>query len=105
MELNYLHLQKEYDQINDKLSQTTDRQELAKLGKRQSELLPVVTKINRLEKVKSEIAEHEKLIAEKSELSEMPQPDLPSLQYAQEKLLEEIRVFMLSKQSSDSSAI
>ncbi|HEX9502751.1 MAG TPA: peptide chain release factor 1 [Patescibacteria group bacterium] len=105
MELNYLHLQKEYDQINDKLSQTTDRQELAKLGKRQSELLPVVTKINRLEKVKSEIAEHEKLIAEESELSEMAQAELPSLQSEQEKLLEEIRVFMLPKDPYDEKNI
>src|SRR5258708_1001813 len=105
MELNYLHLQKEYDQINDKLSQTTDRQELAKLGKRQCELVTVVNKNKRMEKVKSEMTEHEKLIAEESELSEMAQAELPSLQSEQEKLLEEIRVFMLPKDPYDEKNI
>ena len=105
MQLNYSHLKKEYDQINDKLSQTTDRQELAKLGKRQSELLPLVAKIDRLEKVKTEIAEHEKLITEKSELSEMAQAELPALQSEQEKLLEEIRVAMLPKDPYDEKNI
>jgi hypothetical protein len=38
----------------------------------------MVEKINRAEKLKTEIAEHEKMIAEKSELSEMAASELPS---------------------------
>src|SRR3989338_3143629 len=56
MEINYLPLKKESEEILEKLSNTTDSQELAKLGRRQAELLPLVNKI--------EIAEHEKLVAE-----------------------------------------
>jgi peptide chain release factor 1 len=101
MNINYSHIKTEYDQVLEKLSQTTDRNELAKLGKRQVELLPVVQKIDRLEKVKTEIAEHEKLIAEKSELSEMAAAELPSLESEREKLLEEIKVAMLPKDPFD----
>ena len=101
MELNYSHIKKEYEQIIDKLSNTMDSRELAKLGKRQSELLPMVEKIDRLEKIKTEIAEHEKLIAEKSELAEMAASELPSLQAEREKLLEELRIAMLPKDPFD----
>jgi peptide chain release factor 1 len=105
MKLNYSHLKKEYEQILDKLSQTTDRNELAKMGKRQSELLPLVTKIDRLDKVAIEIAEHEKLIAEKSELSEMAAAELPSLHSEQEKLLEDLKIAMLPKDPYDEKNI
>jgi peptide chain release factor 1 len=101
MELNYSHLKKEYDQLTESLSTTTDPGSLAKLGKRQSELLPVVEKIDRLEKITKEISEHEKLIAEKSELSEMAAAELPALHQEREKLLEAIRVFMLPKDPFD----
>ncbi len=119
MEINYLPLKKEYDQILEKLSQTSDRNELAKLGKRQSELLPLAQKIDKLEKIKKEIADHEKLIAaaplgrastneidrEKSELSEMAAEELPTLQAEQEKLLEELKVAMLPKDPYDEKNI
>jgi peptide chain release factor 1 len=101
MEISYNHIKTEYDQILDKLSQTTDRNELAKMGKRQSELLPLVQKIERLEKIKIEIAEHEKMIAEKSELLEMAAAELPALQIEKEKLLDEIRIAMLPKDPYD----
>ncbi|MBX4187140.1 MAG: peptide chain release factor 1 [Candidatus Doudnabacteria bacterium] len=105
MEINYSHLKKEYDQINEQLSQTTDRQELAKLGKRQSELLPLVQKIEQLEKVKNEIADHKKLVAEKSELSEMAEAELPDLETQYQKLLEEIKAGMLPKDPYDDKNI
>jgi len=101
MELNYQHLKNEYEQILDKLSQTTDRNELATLGKRQSELLPLVEKINRLEKVKTEIAQNEKMVAENSELADMAASELPSLQTEREKLLEELKIAMLLKDPYD----
>jgi protein subunit release factor A len=77
MELKYDHIIKEYGQLTEKLSQTTNPADLAKLGKRQSELLPIVEKIHHLEKTRKEIAEHEKLIADKSELAEMAASELP----------------------------
>jgi peptide chain release factor 1 len=101
MEIKYDHIKKEYDQIVDKLGSTTDSQELAKLGKRQSELFPVIDKINRLERVKSEIAEHQKLIADKSELAEIASSELPLLLDEGTKLLEQIRVFLLPKDPYD----
>lgn len=105
MELNYSHIKTEYDQLIKKLSTTTDSRELATLGKRQSELLPLVEKINRLEKVKSEIADNEKMITEKSELAEMAQIELPSLIVERDKLLEELRIAMLPKDPYDDKNI
>src|SRR3989344_3590787 len=101
MELQYNHIKKEYDQILEKLSSTTDSRELATLGRRQAELLPMVENINRLEKVKTEIAEHEKMIADNSELAEMAASELPDLQAEREKLVEELRVAMLPKDPYD----
>ena len=101
MELQYKHIKKEYEQVLDKMAQTTDSRQLATLGKRQVELLPMVEKIDRLEKVKTEITEHEKMIAEKSELAEIAQIELPSLVEEQHKLLEGLRVAMLPKNPYD----
>ncbi len=101
MQLQYNHLKKEYEQILEKLSQTSDRNELATLGKRQAELLPLVGKIDKLEKIKNEIADHEKLIAEKNELAEMAAAELPSLKEEQEKLLEDLKIAMLPKDPYD----
>lgn len=103
--MNYQHILTEYNDVLEKLSQTTDPKELAKYGKRQSELLPLVEKINRLEKVKSEISENESMMAEKSELSEMAAAELPALQEEQTKLLEEIRVGMLPKDPHDDNSV
>ena len=62
MEIKYSHVKTEYDQILEKLSNTTDRNELEKLGRRQAELLPSVKKIDRLDQIKKEIDENEKLV-------------------------------------------
>jgi peptide chain release factor 1 len=115
MELKYNHLKKEYEQISEKLSQTTDRQQLAELGKRQSELLPLVEKINRLERIQTEIAEHKKMIAaappgpaslnqierEGSELSDMASAELPALETEKQKIAEALRTAMLPKDPFD----
>ena len=101
MNLQYSHLKKEYEQNLEKLSATQDRNEIATLGKRQAELLPLVEKINRLEKVKKEITEHEKMITDGSELAEIAKAELPSLQSESEKLYEDLRVAMLPKDPYD----
>ncbi|MDP3956561.1 MAG: peptide chain release factor 1 [bacterium] len=115
MQLNYQHILKEYDEISAKLADTTDSGLLAKLGKRQAELFPLVEKIKKLEKIKSEKAEHEKLIAaapsgraglseserEKLDLSEMAAVELPALEKEIEKLQEQIKVGLLPKDPYD----
>jgi peptide chain release factor 1 len=60
-----------------------------------------VEKIEKLEKVKNEIAEHEKLIADKSELSEMAAAELPALSKQSEELLEQVRTAMLPRDPYD----
>ncbi len=103
--MNYSHITKEYDQILEKLSNTTDPKDLEKLGRRQAELLPMAEAINRLEKVKAEIASHEKMIADKSELADLAKSELPSLKDEEIKLTEQIRVFMLPKDPYDDKNI
>ncbi len=101
MDLQYNHIKKEFEEISQKLANSTDPKELATLGKRNAELLPLVAKIDRVEKLKTEIAEHEKIIAEKSELSEMALAELPALTAERDGLLEELRVAMLPKDPYD----
>ena len=103
--MDYQRIKIEYQQTLDQLAQTTDRNELAKLGKRQSELLPLVEKINRLEKLLTEISEHEKMIADKSELADMAESELPSLQAERDSLTEDLRTAMLPKDPYDEKNI
>jgi peptide chain release factor 1 len=105
MEINYSHIIKEYNDLTEKLSQTTESSELAKFGKRQAELLPIVEKIQRLESTQTEIAETEKMVEEKNELSEMAASELPTLRETSRKLLEDIRIFLLPKDPFDEKNI
>ena len=105
MNLNYSNIKKEYEQILDKLGKTLDPKELEKLGKRQSELLPMVQTIDELEKVIKEIEDNEKLVADKSELSEMAQQELPGLKERKEYLLQLLKVAMLPKDPYDEKNI
>jgi len=105
MNISYDHIKKEYSDITDRLSNTTDPKELEKLGKRQAELLPLVSKIERLEKISSEITEQENIISEGSELAEIAKAELPSLKSDKEKLLEEIRIDLLPKDPYDEKNI
>jgi peptide chain release factor 1 len=101
MELNYSHIKNEYEQVLEKMSQTTDSRELATLGKRQFELLPMVKLIDQLDKLSTEISGHEKLIADKSELSDMAQAELPALITEKEKLIQDLQTAMLPKDPYD----
>jgi peptide chain release factor 1 len=105
MELNYGHITTEYDQVTDRLSQTTDSNDLKKLGKRQAELLPLVENIRALEKVRADISDNEKLLAEGGKLAEMAQAELPSLQEAEVRLAESLRVGLLPKDPYDGNDI
>jgi len=105
MILDYTRIKTEYDEVLEKLSNTTDPKDLAKYGKRQSELLPLVENIAKLEKIQNEITENEKLIAENSELAEMAQAELPTLISEKDKLSETIRIGMLAKDPYDDNSI
>lgn len=97
MTLNYAHIIKEYSEVSDGLSKTTDSNELKKLGRRQTELLPLVQLIEKLEKVKVDIADNEKLAEEKGELAEMAAAELPELKKQESELSEKVRVGLLPK--------
>ncbi|MDP4000710.1 MAG: peptide chain release factor 1 [bacterium] len=102
---NYDNIKKEHSEILVRLSQTTDRNELEKLGKRQAELLPVIEKIEKLEKIKNDIADHEKMITEDPELVEMAKGELPQLENTRNKLAEELKTAMLPKDPYDEKNI
>ena len=105
MNLNYAHIKKEYEQIIERLSNTSDRKELEQLGKRQAELLPMVSNINLIEKLNSEIAEHKTMIEDKSDLAELAKQELPSLEKQLEDATEQLRVTMLPKDPYDDKNI
>jgi peptide chain release factor 1 len=105
MELNYSHIKKEYGQLLEKLSATTDPKELEKIGRRQSELAPIVEMIDSLEKTRTEITDNEKLISEKSELSSMAEAELPALVEKRDKLTNDIMIAMLPKDPYDEKNI
>lgn len=105
MTLNYSNITKEYDEIVEKLSNTTDSNELKKLGKRQSELLPLVETIKQLEKVQSQIADNQKLIDEKSELADMATEELPALRNQETELTEALRIGLLPRDPYDDNDI
>jgi peptide chain release factor 1 len=99
--INYQHIKKEYEEILDKLGTESDSQELAKLGRRQSELLPMVKLTDQIDALDQEISGHEKLIADKSELSEMAASELPALKTKREGLFEDLKIAMLPKDPYD----
>lgn len=105
MKSQFQKLITEYDQLLEKLSSTTDRRELAELGKKQAELLPLYEKVKQLEKLESEIAEQEKIIAEQSELAELAEKELPDLKTQQNLLDKELTKALLPKDPYDEKNI
>ncbi|MBI2607265.1 MAG: peptide chain release factor 1 [Candidatus Doudnabacteria bacterium] len=102
---NYEHLKKEHFGILEQLAKTTDQGERKRLGQRQAELLPVLEKIERLEKIEKEIAEHNQMVASDSELAEVAKAELPSLQAEQTRLTEDLKAALLPKDPFDDNNI
>lgn len=91
---------KQYNETNEALSQPGA--DLAKLGKKQTELLPVVEKIQALEKAEREIKENENLIAADSgELAAMAAEDNKILEGKILELTEEIETLLIPKDEMD----
>ncbi|HEV8601496.1 MAG TPA: peptide chain release factor 1 [Patescibacteria group bacterium] len=101
----YAHIKKEHEEVLSKLAAATERKELETLGRRNAELLPMVEKINRLDKTEAEIAEHEKMIAEGSELADVAASELPMLKAEKEKIEEELKAAILPKDPYDDKNI
>src|SRR3989344_8395748 len=97
----FQHLKTEYEQILDQLSNTIDPKTLAELGRKRAELLPMVEKIRRLDRLNADIEEHEKLAGEKNELGEMALAELPALKSEKEKVEQEITKALLPKDPYD----
>src|SRR3989344_499856 len=105
MKPQFQQLKKNYDQLLEKLSGTTDPKTLAELGKKQAELLTMVEKVKKLEKLESEITDHGKLIAEGGDLAVVAKDELPRLQKQAEELERELNKAMLPKDPYDNHNI
>lgn len=101
----YERYKKEYQDILVQLSNTTDPSELQKLGKKQAELLPLITLIERLDRLNADIADHQKLIAEGSDLAEVAKTELPAMMQEKEKLESELKTALLPKDPHDQNDV
>ena len=79
------------------LSLATDSKERRRLGRRQAELLPMVEAVTKLEQFSAEITEHNKLIAEGSDLAEMAKEELPRIEEEKIKVESQLKAAMLPK--------
>jgi peptide chain release factor 1 len=103
--MQYDNLKKELVEINERLANTSDPNVLKKDGKRQAELLPMVTKIEHLEKLQAEIKDHEKLVSDNGELAEMAKSELPDLQTKKSQLETELKTALLPRDPYDDNSI
>ena len=67
MDKKYQSVLEEYNRINEKLASASDQQTLKDLGKRQTELFPVVEKIQAFQKLEKELKDSETLLNEESD--------------------------------------
>lgn len=105
MELQYSHILTEYQQLLASLSEASDPKELEKFGRRQAELMPMVSKIERIEKLKKEISEQEQIARDNDELAQLAKEELPLLKSELEKLIQSLRSDMLPKDPHDENNI
>jgi peptide chain release factor 1 len=100
----FIEILKLYNETNEALS--LPGADLAKLGKKQTELLPVVEKIQALEKCERELAETKNLIdAESGELAAMAIDDAKQLEGKILELIEEIETLLIPKDEMDDKNI
>ncbi len=101
MKTAYLKILEEYDQLTDALAKASSV-DLAKLGKKQSELLPAYEKITELRKLENQIKENTEL-AESSEgdLKEMALEEIKALEVKIMELDESITQELIPKDPQD----
>ncbi|MGE5297962.1 MAG: peptide chain release factor 1 [Acidobacteriaceae bacterium] len=105
MKPEYVKVKNEYDQVLDALSKTTEPKELEKLGKKSAELLPLARKAEALEKLEEQIESNQKLISDKSELSDLAKEELPKLLEEKAALEQELQAGLLPKDPYDDNDI
>lgn len=104
MKEGYLHVLKEYEDINRKLASAAS-DEIGKLGKRQSELFEVAQKIQELQKAEKELAENDTMAQGKDELADMARQEMKGLSQHIEKLEEEIDTLLIPSDPLDEKNI
>ena len=105
MKQAFLDIKKEYSQNTDQLNANTG--DLAVLGKRQSELMPIVEKIDRLLEIEQQIIEAKQLIeTEKDQaIIEMASEELSILENKQNSVNESLEIDLIPKDPNDDKNI
>jgi peptide chain release factor 1 len=102
MEPAFQKLIDEYNQLTDKMSSGEAGLDLAKLGKRQSELQPLVDKINRLAKAEEDLKNSQELTkSDDTEIAQMASEEIDPLKSEIAKLGSEIEELLLPKDPND----
>jgi peptide chain release factor 1 len=92
----------EYNQLTSEMSSGQAGLDLAKLGKRQSKLAPLVEKINRLEKFEQDLKQNEEILSgTDKELAQMALDEIPNLRSEILNLKSEIEEALLPKDPND----
>ncbi len=102
MEPAFTKLVEEYNKITDQMSSGQAGLDLAKLGKRQSELQPLVDKINRLAKAEEDLKNSQELTkSDDAEIAQMASEEIAPLKSEIVKLGSEIEELLLPKDPND----
>lgn len=105
MKPGYLKILEEYNALTEQMSSGGDF-DIAKLGRRQTQLMPTVEKIKELEKIEKQITDNEELVATgDADFKAMAEEELPTLKTKAEELNEAIEVDLIPKDPHDDSNI
>lgn len=106
MKPHYLKLLEEYEKLTTELSGVTDSSSLAKLGKRQTELLPVVEKIQKIQKLEADLEDNKKLLESgDAELAALATEDIKTIEAELIRVEEEITQDLIPKDPNDDNDI
>src|SRR3989344_6667258 len=100
MNSKYQSILSEYSEVQKKLSETTDGEQLRVLGKREREMGGLVSKIRELERAENQIAENEKLLSD-AEFKKMAEEEIATLSEKIVDLKSEIDSLMLPRDPLD----
>ncbi len=91
----------EYNSLTDQMSQGGDF-DIAKIGRRQSQLQPTADKITQLIKVEKQLAENQELLnSDDDEMKQMAQDEIQSLEAECDSLTEAIEIDLIPKDQHD----
>ena len=106
MNSKYQSLLDEYNKITEELSSASEPKKLKDLGKKQADLLPVIQKIEELQKLEKQFKDNEKLLKEKDEaIRKMAVEEIEKLKAISYRLKAEIDRALLPKDPLDEKDI